>query len=150
MTDSTENTVTLDSKVEIPCPRCGGQGHGGWEPDSGLCYRCKGACKVTIDVGTYVRALCAKRAEYRRLRKTGADPERLAEVEVAGTRIKAELAATGADIEALVEMWRTRKDEAKPRKAAKKTAKKRASRRRGTRRPRGDEQEALYLESLQD
>jgi len=53
--------------VIIPCPRCGGQGHGNWNPDNGICYRCKGNRQVRIDTARHLKALGFLRSKYVRL-----------------------------------------------------------------------------------
>lgn len=56
--------------VTIECPRCDGQGHRNhWNPDAGICYRCKGVCTVEINVEKHQAALRYLRARYRRLRE---------------------------------------------------------------------------------
>ena len=54
--------------VYIACPRCCGQGHGNWRPDAGICYRCRGARQVQVDVKKTVGALHMLRDKYRRIR----------------------------------------------------------------------------------
>jgi hypothetical protein len=47
-----------EKKVTIECPRCGGHGQREeWNPDRGICYRCRGHKTVTIRVEAYKRVL---------------------------------------------------------------------------------------------
>jgi hypothetical protein len=54
--------------VEIPCPRCGGEGRGTWKPDAGICYRCKGNRFVRVNVAKSEAALRFLRMRFVRLR----------------------------------------------------------------------------------
>jgi hypothetical protein len=143
--------LTIDSEVEISCPRCAGKGgRNDWmHIRRGICHRCDGSGHVVINLARYVGALCALRALYRRQRDAGADPEALAEIEADGLSVKAGIVAAGADPEALVQEWHARRAARKaaaqkPRKAAKKSGRRRRSRRMSA------EQECLAIESAQD
>lgn len=62
-------TTTNTQNVTIECPRCDGAGRRQhWNPDAGICYRCKGRCSVTINVPRHKAALRHLRAKFCRLR----------------------------------------------------------------------------------
>jgi len=53
------------------CTRCGGRGYGGWYPDGGICYDCRGANTVgrTRRIGLVAYARAARRRETAAARK---------------------------------------------------------------------------------
>ena len=84
--------------VQIPCPRCAGRGRGNWHPDRGICYRCKGAKIVSINVSKYEAVLRNLRRRYVELRaavQNGVEGavEALRACEKDGLRVRAALDA---------------------------------------------------------
>ena len=96
------NDKTKTQTAEISCPRCDGLGRRNeWNPDAGICYRCKGRTTVSINVPRHAAALRHLRARFVSLRaevQAASDDNRreaaaniLAKVTNDGIRLRAEL-----------------------------------------------------------
>ena len=87
----------MSREVQIPCPRCDGNGRRPtWKPDAGICYRCKGRKVVCVNLARHEAALRMLRRRYVHIRglvRAGDETwsDQLRSVTENGLRIRAEL-----------------------------------------------------------